>query len=132
IYSEPRGADNDAFVMKLTPDGTQLLYSTYLGDDGNEYTGGYLAVDQLEHAYVAATSYHDPGSDVWAVKLKPDGSDFDYSTHGFLGGTAELHAITVDRAGSLFLTGTTSAALNATPNSFQPQLAGSYDAYVAK
>ena len=47
--------DYDAFVAKLDPNGTKLLYSTYLGgqaDDG----GAGIAADSAGNAYVAVNS----------------------------------------------------------------------------
>ncbi len=42
------GGDNDAFVSEISPTGSQLVFSTYLGgsadeDDGGDY--GAIAVD---------------------------------------------------------------------------------------
>src|SRR5262249_19312141 len=45
------GSIEDAFVAKLTPDGTALVYATYLGGSGSE--GGFgIAVDAAGAAYV--------------------------------------------------------------------------------
>jgi hypothetical protein len=52
------GGGSDAFVAKLTPDGSTLLYSTYLGGSGDEdvYQNGVnigaIAVDAAGSAYV--------------------------------------------------------------------------------
>ena len=49
------GGDNDAFVSKLNPSGSALVYSTYLGGSG--YDGGYgIAVDSAGSAYVTGTT----------------------------------------------------------------------------
>lgn len=42
----------DAFVTKITPDGSALSYSTYLGGTGNDF-GNRIAVDAAGNAYVA-------------------------------------------------------------------------------
>src|SRR5437867_3701635 len=45
----------EAFVAKLSPDGSGLIYSTYLG--GSAYDAGYsIAVDADGDAYVAGTT----------------------------------------------------------------------------
>jgi hypothetical protein len=44
----------DAYITKFAPDGT-LLYSTYLGGLGDEYTGG-IAVDTAGNAYITGYS----------------------------------------------------------------------------
>ena len=49
------GGNGDAFVTKLNPGGTQMLYSTYLG--GNEGDGGEaIAVDGAGNAYVTGNT----------------------------------------------------------------------------
>ncbi len=48
----------DAFVAKLNPSGSALVYSTYLGGAGYEYGNG-IAVDAAGQAYVAGQTYSD-------------------------------------------------------------------------
>ena len=57
------GGQSDAFVAKLNPTGTALLYSTYLGGAGTENQAGSwdspqggIAVDSSGNAYVTGTS----------------------------------------------------------------------------
>src|SRR4051794_38628569 len=45
-------AGDDAFVMKLTPDGASQVYSTYVGGSSDDQGDG-IAVDSTGHAYVA-------------------------------------------------------------------------------
>jgi len=45
----------EAFVTKLAPDGSALVYSTYLGGIGNDLGNG-IGVDVLGNAYVAGVS----------------------------------------------------------------------------
>ncbi len=45
------GGGIDAFVTKLNPSGTVLVYSTYLGGSSNDYANG-IAVDSAGNAYV--------------------------------------------------------------------------------
>ena len=42
----------DAFVTKLNPTGSALVYSTYLGGSGND-SGSAIALDSAGEAYVA-------------------------------------------------------------------------------
>jgi hypothetical protein len=85
----------DAFVSKLSPDGSTLIYSTYLA--GSLYDSGEgIAVDRAGVAYVAgATGSPDfptahalqpslapgVGDDAFLVKLNPDGSGLVYGTY---------------------------------------------------
>ena len=45
----------DAFVSKFSPDGTKLLYSTYLGGQNNDLAFG-IAVDAANNVYVTGTT----------------------------------------------------------------------------
>jgi hypothetical protein len=46
------GGQHDAFVAKLEPDGSALVYSTYLGSAGSDWASG-IAVDGSGAAYVS-------------------------------------------------------------------------------
>src|SRR6266705_1268853 len=97
-----RGA-GDAFVAKLSPDGSGLIYSTYLG--GSAYDAGYsIAVDVDGDAYVAG----------------PSGSDLLYSTYLGGSGAEGSGGIAVDAMGQAYLAGSTSSADFPTVNPAQP------------
>jgi hypothetical protein len=53
-YQGGQVGDYDAFVTKLNPAGTALIYSTYLGGTGTDY-GLALAVDASGNAYVTGS-----------------------------------------------------------------------------
>src|SRR5262249_17451475 len=91
-----QGGYYDAFVTKLSADGSAALYSTYLGGSGDD-SGRGIAVDNSGNAYITGltTSGNFPiaspyqsanagGTDVFVTKLNPNGTDFIYST--YLGG----------------------------------------------
>jgi hypothetical protein len=143
---------SDAFVTKLNPGGSALVYSTYLGGSGADY-GDAIAVDATGNAYVAgATGSSDfpttPGafqpilrgiSDAFVTKLDSAGSTLAYST--FLGGNeSEVGTgIALDAARSAYVTGyTRSADFPITPGTFQVAMRGCLDeftpcdAFVAK
>jgi hypothetical protein len=139
------GGDIDAFVAKLTPNGSQLLYSTYLGGNGFDRSFGGIVVDVRGNAYVAGgTASTDfptvnavqPAiggeSDAFVAKLTPNGSQLLYST--YLGGNGgdESFAIAVDNSGNAYVTGSTASADFPTVNAVQPALGGDIDAFVAK
>jgi hypothetical protein len=131
------GGHRDVFVTKLTPDGSALAYSTYLGGDGDD-VGVAIAVDSTGSAYVSGRTDSagfptTPGSfqtakgaygDAFVAKLNPDGSDLIYST--YLGGSEgdRIHGIAVDLAGNAYVTGATNSADFPTKNAFQPTWKG--------
>src|SRR5205823_6554294 len=54
-FQATSGGGDDAFVTKVNPTGSVLLYSTYLG--GNGLDGGYgIAVDSAGNAYVTGAT----------------------------------------------------------------------------
>ncbi len=111
-----------AFVVKLNPQGTALIYSTFIP----ALSSGALAVDAAGNAYVGSSALPAEGKFVTTpgafqtsgtaghshgtvTKLNAAGSAIVYST--FLGGSRDdrVQAIAVDGAGNAYLTGTTSS-----------------------
>jgi Beta-propeller repeat len=138
---------NNAFITKINPTGSALVYSTYLG--GNDSDGGNgIAVDASGNAYVTGitsstnfpiinavqSSYGAGFSDAFVTKLNPSGSALVYST--YLGGspTADVGGgIAVDGWGNAYVTGYTGSTIfPTTAGSFQPTYAGEGDAFVTK
>jgi len=140
------GGEDDAFVAKLSPDGNELAYSTYLGGDGRE-EGRAIAVGLTGAAYVVGSTpstdfpttagafdtTRNGASDVFVTKLDPSGAGLAYST--YLGGNAtETGAgVEVDAAGAAIATGSTvSTDYPTTVGAFDTDPNGSSDAYVTK
>jgi len=135
----------DAFVTKLNPFGTALVYSTYLGGNDFDFALG-IGLDTLGNAYVtgATTSTNFPttpgafqtafgGLDAFVTKLNPTGSALIYSTR--LGGSQfeEGRGIAVDTFGNAYVTGATgSTNFPTTPGAFQTSSGGGGDAFVTK
>jgi len=142
------GTGFDAFVTKLNPTGSALVYSTYLGGNGSD-SGHKIAVDGAGNAYVVGqtfssnfpttagafqTSFGGGYGDAFLTKLNPTGSALVYST--YLGGTGEDDGsgISVDADGNAYVAGfTQSADFPATAGAFQKTFGGGYgDAFVTK
>ncbi len=141
------GGAYDAFVAKINPAGSSLVYSTFLGgsqeDDGlaiaidslgNAYLAGISASPELAKAGAVQTVYGGGTSDAFAAKINAAGSALVYST--FLGGSGAdaAFAIAVDASGSAFIAGNTSSTnFPVSASAFQANNAGGFnDAFVAK
>ncbi|HEY3121240.1 MAG TPA: SBBP repeat-containing protein [Vicinamibacteria bacterium] len=134
--------DADGFVAKLDPTGSALLYSTYLG--GSDLDACHaIAVDAAGNAFLTgrtrsadfpATPSLNGAQDAFVAKLDPTGSALVYSI--FLGGSMsseEGNGITVDAAGSAYVTGeTNSSDFPTTLGAYDTTLDGTADAFVTK
>ncbi len=148
-YNAASGAAN-AFVTKLSPDGSALDYSTYLGGfntSGFFDLGSGIAVDGTGAAYVAgdASSTNFPvtpgafdttqngSSDAFVTKLDPAGSSLAYST--FIGGTSfdSVTALALDGSGNAYIAGYgTSTNYPTTAGAFDTSYNSGWDVFVTK
>jgi hypothetical protein len=145
------GSPADAFVTKLTPDGSDLVYSTYLGGANNPVAfdgGSDIAVDAAGHAYVVGQTgsadfpttpdafdrtfhggtFPNGFGDTFVTKLSADGSRLEYST--YLGGLGNDRGvgIALSSAGEAVVTGDTNASdFPSTPGAFDPTYNGGSD-----
>jgi hypothetical protein len=140
----------DAFVSKLNPQGSALVYSTYLGGNADVDRGWAIAVDNAGSAYVTGdtissdfpitsavqSAYGGGLSDAFATKLNAAGSALVYST--FLGGSLsdEGRGIDLDGNGNAFAIGSTSSDNFPTANPLQVSNGGGLehhdDAFIVK
>jgi len=134
----------DAFVTKLNPAGSKLVYSTYLGGNGNEL-GSAIALDFAGNAYVtgktASTDFptakpiqaaNAGGFDAFVTALNPTGSRLWFST--YLGGNAEDwgRGIGLDGRGNIYVAGRTRSSDFPLAHPIRNNLGGRGDAFVAK
>jgi len=140
--------NGEIFVSKLRPDGSPLIYSTFLG--GAEYvSGSAIAVDSGGSPYVtgvttgitfpttpgAFDTAPSTGCNVVVAKLKPDFSALAFSTYlcADQNNGAFSGAVAVDSSGSAYVTGTVSKPIfPATPGAFQSIFPGSESGFLAK
>jgi hypothetical protein len=125
----------DAFVSKLSPDGSVLIFSTYLGGTSQSEATS-IAVDSSGEAAVTGWTYatdfpvvnafqseHAPDGgtyDAFVTKFSADGLSLVFST--YLGGnSADLaQAVAIDAAGSVYVAGmTNSSNFPTTPEAYQ-------------
>jgi hypothetical protein len=139
------GGSQDAFVSKLNADGSDLVYSTYLGGAGLE-SNAVIAVDRSGGAHVAGTTdsadlatagasdtTYGGGSDSFVARLTNDGSALAYAT--YIGGSSgdSGKGIALDNEGSAYITGSTgSSDFPTTPGSHDTSRGGGADAFVTK
>ncbi|MCX5888167.1 MAG: SBBP repeat-containing protein [Deltaproteobacteria bacterium] len=146
------------FVTRLNAQGSALVYSTYLGGNGDNRVNG-IAVDANDDAYVTGYTsssafptqnplqsqnggYYDAFvakihfvSPLFAplldlVNVSP--LTLSYSTYLGGGGNDYGNAIAVDTAGNAYITGSTFSANFPLNDPIQSGLSGSSDAFVAK
>ncbi len=145
-YQAKWAGQSDAFLAKLNPSASALLYSTYIGGAGDEFTAS-LDLDSAGNAYLVGwtTSPAYPttpgalngtrrgGSDGFVSKLNSQGSALVYST--LIGGSGKdaIYAVAVDPTGSACLTGATeSTDFPITRDAPQTVIKGKADAILAK
>lgn len=138
----PYQAGQEAFVSKLNPAGSNLVYSTFLPGQLNE-RGNAIAVDKAGNAYV--TGFTDSGNfpikngmpwksfdDVFVTKINPSGSALVYST--CIGGLSSEwgNGIALDGASNIYLTGYTGSTDFPLKHPIYSYGGGNTDAFVLK
>jgi hypothetical protein len=144
------GGGQDGFLFKLTPDGDDLVYSTYLGGTGFDQSRT-IAVDVDGYAYVSGNTdspnfpllnalqptYGGGISDAFVTKFDSNGA-LVFST--YLGGTTHLgndfdsgRGIALDSSGNIYVAGETRGGFPVTSGTFQTTYGGGLnDLFVAK
>ena len=138
---------NEAFVFKLNPTASSLVYSTFLGGNDNDIGNG-IAIDKYGSVYVTgftqSTNFpttssafqivNDGSFDVFVSKLNISGSFLEYST--YIGGSAydNARAIAIEKSGNAYITGSTNSSnYDITPGVIQTVYSGGgSDCFVSK
>jgi len=136
---------SDAFVTKLSPSGSSVVYSTFLGGSDSDQGAG-IAVDRAGSAYVTGSTKstdfptaspvqggNEGDVDAFVSKLNADGSALVYST--YVGGSAADGgtAVAVDGSDDLVVAGSTGSTNLATARPVQPANGGGLvDAFLAR
>jgi hypothetical protein len=138
----------EAFVAKVNPQGTDLVYCGYIGGDSSE--GGHrISVDNKGNAYVIGYTEssestfpvkigpdltHNGKADTFIAKVKADGTDLEYC--GYVGGIEndDGWGISVDSKGNAYISGYTDSSESSFPVKIGPDLTYNEngDAFVAK
>ena len=140
------GGNSEAFVTKLNPTGTALVYSTFLGGSGFD-SAADIAIDAVGNAYVIGsagpgfpvtpgafqTLFNGGGNDTFVTKLNAAGTALVYST--FLGGSGIENGsgIAINATGNAYATGSTdSPNFPVTAGAFQSMKGAGLDAFVTE
>jgi hypothetical protein len=143
-----KASSQDVFVAKLNPQGTALIYSTYIGGSSTD-AGTAIAVDTNGNAYIAGntqsadypvttgvlqaarkvSSYYN----AFVSKLNASGTSLLYST--YLGGSNSQYGtgLKIDTAGNAYVAGYTSSTdFPVTAGAYKTVLPGTTSPFVAK
>ena len=141
--------EGDAFVSKVNPAGTALVYSGYIGGAGFEI-GRAIALDSDGNAYVAGDTgsneetfsptagpdltFNGGGQDAFIAKVESSGAALEYA--GYIGGAGLDYGrgVAVDSAGRAYITGDTNSGEDSFPVAVGPDLTfngGGRDAFIA-
>lgn len=124
------GISGSGFITKLNPEGSALVWSTYLGRSSSRDTCEDIAVDSQGNAYVTGESFPN----IFAAKVNSNGRSFGYYTR-FTGNSSysEGFGIAVDGASNAYITGVAVSGLQTSASAFQRTFGGAtYDAFVAR
>jgi hypothetical protein len=147
----------DAFLVKLSPAGSAVIYGGYIGGAGSE-RGHDVVVDRSGNAYVTGSTDSDEatfpvivgpdltfnggallgggdiGGDAFVAKVNPEGSALAYA--GYIGGSSFDHGlgIAIDSSGCAYVSGWTTSTEPTFPALDGPDLTanGAADAFMAK
>ena len=149
--SQQNADGSDAFVAKIDPTKSgadSLIYISYLGGPGGDVATD-MAIDDKGNIYLTGwtqsvgypttegapqtTLNGETAQDAFVAKVQPRNGDLVFST--YLGGTGPEsgNAIDVDKAGNIYVVGTTrSSDFPTTPNAYANVMYGPQDAFIAK
>jgi hypothetical protein len=139
----------DCGVIKISNDGSSVIWATYLGGSADDYQEASIRVDSSGCVHIliptkslnipttigAYDSTHNGGVDFYIAKLNSSGSDLIFGT--FLGGSGNewnnTHNLALDKDGNVYVSvDTGSSDFPITPGAFQSYYSGNIDMAVAK
>lgn len=138
--------DYDAFVVKLSPDGSSIDYSTLLGGSGLDEAEG-LALDDAGRVWIVGNTTSDDlplsagavdstfagAQEALVARLSADGTTWDYVT--YLGGEADDtgHDLALGPGGAVYIAGATASSdFFTSPGAYDTSLNGGLDVFVTR
>lgn len=146
IQSHYGGGNTDAFISKISADGSKYIYSTYLGGTGDDY-GMDIQVDSYSNVYVIGETsssndfpiknaiqftYGGGSKDIFITKIAADGLNIIYSTYVGGIGNESAGGIAVDLNGNIYISGSTDSWDFPIRSPFQLTNMGKSDIFIAK
>jgi len=144
-YEQTYQGDGDVFVAEFNPQGSGLVFSTYLGGSGID-TPSQIVLDASNDVYLVGSTtsnnfpvtsgvfqpLYDGHQDAFLTEMNPNGSALLLST--YIGGSAIDFgtALALDTSGNIYVTGSTQSTDFPTQNPIQIANAGLYDAFVTE
>ena len=147
VYQSIHGGINDAFVAKIEPTGSTLLWATYFGGEADDQANS-IRVDASNNVYITGTTSSTTGistigvyqinktaglHNAFIAKLNFLGASVDWAT--YYGGEADDEAccISVGSDNNIYIAGvTTSSSGISSSTGYQQNYEGNCDAFVAK
>ncbi|TFH07953.1 MAG: hypothetical protein E4H14_07395 [Candidatus Thorarchaeota archaeon] len=135
--------DTTSIGEKMSSEGLDVLFCSYFGGDGEEWSndicftddGGFVLSGMTRSDDLPVHNAHQNvyagAGDIFLVKVS---SQFQVEFYTYFGGNGleEPMALTIDHDGSIILAGGTSSSDLTTLNPFQEELNGTSDAFIAK
>jgi hypothetical protein len=143
-YNETRNGSTDVYISKISPDGSALIWSTYIGSPWGDYS---TDIELTPRGEIVVTGYtqagfpttpgvpfqnHQGGIDAFILCLAADGSSLLWST--FFGGEDEDYIFDLDVTDdNITVVGyTTSTSFPTTPGAFNRTSSGSEDMFISR
>jgi hypothetical protein len=136
--------NQDAFLTEMKPDGSALIYSTYIGGTGEDFATA-LALDSSGNVYVTGTTAstdfptlnplqlgNDGVTDAFITEINPTSGALKYST--YLGGSSADNGtgIAIDSSGDVWVSGYTFSTNFPTQDAIQSTLGGGSDIFITE
>ena len=143
VFQPTYGGVQDAFLTEMKPDGSSLVYSTYIGGTQADF-GAAVALDSSGDAFVVGSTQSTDFPtmnpiqlgiaglyDAFITEVSPTGALL-YST--YLGGSSSDYgnSIAVDSTGDVYVSGYTYSTNFPTQSALQGTLGGGSDAFITK
>lgn len=145
-FDPTQNANDDIFVTKMNPAGTEIIFSTFIGGTGAEQGRG-IQIDSSNNivvaGYTTSSTYpttvgaydttYNGSADVVVTKLNPTGSALIFST--FIGGSTfdEAYDLARDGSGNFYVTGRTNGGtFPTTAGAIDTTFNGTADVFVSK